>query len=83
MSDTPKDLVDRLLGENDLPAEAERIYDKAYAEHPEWWDGYHQGEVDVDAFADRLLDKFIDVYAIEAGSPLADLVYEHIYAGLT
>lgn len=62
---------------------AESIYDMAHGEHTNWWEGYHQGEVDADAFADQLLDKFLNTYAIEPGSTLADLVYEHIYAGLT
>jgi hypothetical protein len=62
---------------------AENFYDRAQAEHGDWWDAYNAGDVDVDSFADRLLDKFLSTYSIEPGSNLADLVYEHIYAGLT
>jgi len=64
--------------------EADRLYDLAQAEHQEWWDGIPDafGE-ELDEFTEHLMDKFFSTYGVEEGSTLADLIYEHILAGLT
>lgn len=84
MTSTAKHLIEELLSTEGSPlAEAERLYDRAQSEHAEWWAAYRQGEVDAADFADKLMDRFYQAYGLEPGSHLADLVHEHIYAGLT
>jgi hypothetical protein len=64
-------------------AEAERIYDLALEEHEDWWSADSAKDKDPSNLADKILDKIIRDYGVEAGSNLADLIYEHIFAGLT
>jgi len=64
--------------------EADRIYNLAQSEHQEWWDGIPTGfSEELDEFTENLMNKFFDTYGVEEGSNLADLIYEHILAGIT
>lgn len=84
MPSIAKHLIEELLGTGGLLlAEAERLYDRAQSEHSEWWADYSQGETDAADFADKIMDRLYQTYGLEPGSRLADLVHEHVYAGLT
>jgi hypothetical protein len=73
----------RTVVESLLAEDATSIYDKARSEHEEWWTPYHQGDVDIDEFADELFDKICSEYSVDPDSPTGQEIYNHVYAGLT
>ena len=72
------------LVENDFNTKvADRVYDLALDQHEEWWASFEPGEDDPGYFADKIFENICATYNVDPESEIGNLIYEHVFAGLT